>query len=254
MTRRSRLIALPVAIVAIALLVTAGLLNGFVPRFIQLPEYLYGTPVEEDVRREIRRSLRPIFLRAADTERTRGTLLFPAAPAGKDDTGDSSPVRLVPTETGTGAVEEAIHWLRGEGRGPVVLAYSPSAFPGYSALEEMNRDDSIRSLRLDRAGETDASVQRILAAIDGDASRSGLILLAGEHTPAITAALLSGARSAGLLVVPELFLRSAGTRMRTLGIPVAGVLAPDLADTLRNLPIRLERVDDIYVPVTFFRY
>ncbi|TVR68959.1 MAG: hypothetical protein EA427_09415 [Spirochaetaceae bacterium] len=251
MTRK----ALLIAGLLVSLLVLIALTVGFVPRTMRIPDYLHGTPVEDDIRREIRRSRRIVFIPGPDTERFRGAIYFPAAPSGTGEPADrSGRVGLVPGGNRESAVEEALEWLVRTGREPVVLAYDPASFPNDPGeLGPLARGAAV-TVRLERTGETEPAVQRIRSALGDDPGRSGLVLLAGEHTPAITAALLSGDRTATIHLVPELFLVTTGARMRSLGVPLAGVLAPDLAGALRKLPIRLGGVDDIHVPLVFFRY
>jgi hypothetical protein len=235
-----------------AVILLIGLLSSCVPRVMEIPDYLYGTPVEEDIRREILRSRRPVRIITADTARElsrRTALFFPASGNEQERT------RLVPGKERDDALEAALQWILRDREAPAILAFSPAAFTDDPMrLGTVERGEATVVL-LDRPGESALAVQSILSAVGaaGDGI-AGIVILAGEHTPAIARTLLQREREGDLIVIPELFLPASGVRMRAAGIPLAGAIVHDLAGTLRRLPLRHDGTGDIHVQMIFFRY
>lgn len=239
--------------------------RGFLP-VLEIPSYLAGTPVREDIRRETFRGARLIRIAlAGQGQESPGTgfppprgdrtvLVFPASDERREERqADPRRVGLIPSGDKTAAVMDALQWLHEAGVDEPLLAYTTASFPPGADFGE-SLSFSVEAVRLTRPGDPEATVSRILGVRDAGEGPVGVVLLAGEHTPTLAHALTHNARTTEILLVAELFLASQGSRLRDAGIGVTGAIVVDLAGAVRDLPVRVRGRPDIHVPTVFFRY
>lgn len=246
--------------IGIAAMVPVLIFAGFVPRVLVIPDYLHGTVVEDDIRREILRSRRPVRIlprKQYTAEHSRRALFFPGDTE-RNGEAASHGVALVPRDDRSHALESALSWLVDASPAGVILAVAETDAVLENVDHLMDGLNEIIPVRLDRPAEAELSARRILGVMENSAAEYGVLVVAGEFAPEILRALVENAVEAVPTIVVELFLAPSGSRLRDAGIPLSGAIVSDLAGTLRSLPLRLKKQRDttgvVYVPAVFFRY
>lgn len=247
------------------LFVSSVVLAGCSPLVVHLPDHLQSSPVVEDVRRELR--FYPWVARVAPAGALPGgprdVLLFagePAAehgaePSREGDDGGESPVRVLHSRGNRRDVlEEVFQWLDEAGATVVLLVVQTGDDRHRGEPREAADASPHRFLVEISAGR---SAEQNIATLRGAVHRHGgadaIILLAGDPGTALLQEMGEGFAE-GPVVIAELMLAAHGRAVRNAGVPLDGVIAMDLVESLRrirNAP-KEQRFHSIYT--RFFRY
>lgn len=233
----------------------AVLLAGCVPRTLEVPPQFEGTPVLEDLRRELRRSR--MFVRITTTPGSSG-MVFPASADSAGENGERRDrISLVPERDRSGAVIDAVEWLMSSGLDQVLVAVRHDDELRAADPERVYDHPGVRVLEIESSGpDGDAAARRIVEATEGATDGTGVILLLGYDTPSVARALIRRGNNGDGVgpVVAEVLLSSSGSRLRRSGIPLAGAIVLDISGAIRVAKNRAEASNTIYVQSVFHRY
>ncbi len=222
-------------------------LPGCTPWYIHIPSHLQDSPLQEDVRRELRwiPHLGRIAPAGRAPQESRDLVLFPR---------DSGTPGLKGGGERTATILEAADWLEKNESGTVLIIVPEGDEPRTNEAQqarEKNANISVIALHMDRDAEQGASaLQRAITAADPVA---GVIILSGATgIPLVVEYILR--ESDTRPVISELLFEAHGRDLHRAGMQISGALVSDIAKTLRNVDKTINIDEEIYMLYRFVRY